>query len=157
MKKQYIIAFLLLAGLGVVSTMAFSTVTSVDVTSDVYQVGDNGATGTVTKIKAVPIKGDLDQMKIILTMTGQTVNFDVYITLDGAVLTGITSGDDAVVTSGSEGTHDLATAYLEYTGCTALGAGPASWTLTVDATDATTTPTLWEDVTGLLVTISDDA
>jgi hypothetical protein len=141
--------------MGIVTTLAFQYNTGLTVNSDVYSVSDSGATGTVSKVKVVPKSGDLDKMKIMITMTGQTVNFDLFITLQGADLTGVTPATDVTVTTGTGGTHSVADGYFEYTTCTALGAS-GTWTIEIDASSASAlTDTLWQDTTGLLITVVD--
>ncbi|MCW4013521.1 MAG: hypothetical protein NWF07_11095 [Candidatus Bathyarchaeota archaeon] len=155
MKKQYALGILLLIGMGIVTTLAFQYNTGLNVDSAVYSVSATGATGTVTKVKAIPKSGDLDQMKIMITMTGQTENFDIFITLQGADLTGVTPSTDVTVTTGTGGTHSVADGYLEYTACTALGASGV-WTIEIDASSASAlTATLWQDTTGLMITVVD--
>jgi hypothetical protein len=158
MKRKYMLAALLLVGLGIISTMAFSFDDSLMVSTDVYTASDQGATGNITRVRVTPIKGDLNKTRIQITMTGQDVGFDIAITLEDAVLTGITPASDLDVTTGTYDStfSDPDAGHLEFTGCDNLGSGTGTWTLEIDANDATgLTASLWQDTSSLTIVVVD--
>jgi len=152
MKKQYILVALALIGLGVISTMAFTLNAGPNVQTEVYSISDEGANGTITKIKAKP-KGSLDKVQIDLTLSNQEVAFDLDINLlgSGLNLTGASISDF----TGSAGTHVLGPGenILYFT---AIPSGN-SWSVTIDATsEYGGSSTVWEDITSLLITLADN-
>ncbi len=152
MKKQYIIIALALIGLGVISTMAFTLNAGPNVQSEVYQISDSGATGSITKIKAKP-QGSLDKVKLDITLSGQSVAYDLDIDLIGSVLD--LTGATITGSSGTAGTHIQSdgTNILYFT---AIPSG-ASWSVTIDASGTYAGDnTVWVDITSLLVTLADN-
>ena len=150
MKKQYILVALVLIGLGVISTMAFTLTDGPDITTAVYDITDAGASGDIDKIKVKP-QGSLNKVKIDISLTDQDVAFDLDLNLLGTELdlTGatITGPNVGVYTLGS-GTN-----ILSFTGVTAA----SSCTITIDdSSDYGGTSTVWEDITSLLVTLADN-
>ncbi len=148
MKKQYIMAALLLIGFGIVSTMAFSVNSDLTLGTTVYDVQDTGSTGTISKAKVVPYK-TLDGMKIRLTTTSPTSgNYNITITTD-VDLTGCTISDSESSYIGGE--SDLANGYLVF-----YNIGNAVNVLNITITGYTPNPTsLWEDMTSLVFTMTD--
>ena len=76
MKKSYIIALLLLVGLSVVGTMAFSTGTA-DSTIEAPITITGSGYENVTTVKVIPFKGD-DGIMLKLTIDSAT-EFDCYV------------------------------------------------------------------------------
>lgn len=77
MKKQYIIAFLLLVGLSVVTTMAFSTgsaTTTID--TPLFITGDGAE--NITAVKVIPFKGD-DGIMLKITLDSTAAEYDCYV------------------------------------------------------------------------------
>jgi len=156
MKKQYILVALALIGLGVISTMAFTLNAGPNVQTEVYDISDEGATGSISKIKAKP-QGSLNKTKIVITISGQTVNFDLDINLLGSNL----DLTDATITgsSGIPGTHVLSsgTNILYFEDITGHPTEDITWTVTIDdSSDYGGSNTVWEDITSLLVTLADN-
>ena len=154
MKKQYILVALVLIGLGVISTMAFTLNAGPNVQTEVYNILDEGANGTITKIKAKP-KGSLDKVDIDIQLTDQEVAFDLDINLLGSSLN--LTGATISASSGAAGLHDVGPGenIIYYTNIPG-GSGTTTWTLTIDATSGYVgANTVWEDITSLLVTLAD--
>lgn len=158
MKRKYILAVLALIGLGVVTTMAFTLNPDgpVVVQSEVYEISDSGATGSITKVKAKPMGGSLDKVKIKITLSGQSVAYDLDIALIGSNLD--LTGDIITGSAGSAGTHVLGLADNELI-FTAIPSG-SSWDVTIDAPSGDgydgTGNSVWEDIDSLMITLSDN-
>ena len=155
MKKQYILVALVLIGLGVISTMAFTLTAGPNVQTEVFDISDEGANGTITKIKVKP-KGSLNKVDIDLQLTDQEVAFDLDINLLGSALD--LSGATISGSSGIAGIHDVQSGTnIIYFTVLSGGSGTTTWTLTIDATSGYSgTSTVWEDITSLLVTLADN-
>jgi len=150
MKKQYILVALVLIGLGVISTMAFSIDSDVDIQTTVYDISDDGAKGSITKIKIKP-QGSLNKVKIDISLTDQDVDFDLDLNLLGSNL----DLDGATITGPNVGVYTLGsgTNILSFTDVTAA----SSCTITIDDSTAYGgSNTVWEDITSVLVTLADN-
>jgi hypothetical protein len=148
MKKQYIMAALLLIGFGIISTMAFTINTDLSLGTTVYDVQDSGSTGTISKAKVVPYQ-TLDGMKIRLTTTSPTSgNYNITITTD-VDLTGctITDSESSYISDES----DLANGYLVF-----YNIDNSVNRFNVTITGYTPNPdSLWKDMTSLVFTMTD--
>ena len=151
-KKQYLIAFLLLIGLGIVSTMALTYDDTLTIDQEAYSISDSGATGSITRVKAIPL-GSLDKVKLTFTLSGQSTAFDLYVTFEGADLD--LTGATITGATGGTANHDLANNYIEFTNI----ATATSYTITIDASGITYpgTNSVWQDITGIFVTLGDYA
>ena len=104
MKKQYIIAFLLLVGLSVVTTMAFSTgsaTTTID--TPLFITGDGAE--NITAVKVIPFKGD-DGIMLKITLDSSATEYDCYVqvynsTGDGQLSTSDVANISGKITGGS--------------------------------------------------------
>jgi len=76
MKKQYILAFLLLVGLGAVSTMAFSLGESTSTVAAPVTITGDG-TENITDVKVLPYKGDDGVYLKITVNTADSMTFYV--------------------------------------------------------------------------------
>lgn len=148
MKKQYVIAMLLLIGFGVVSTMAFTLDANLNVGTKVYDIQETGSEATITKVKVRPFK-DLDSMRIKVTITPPaTAAYNMTVTTD-VDFTGCTITDSE--TSYLAADSDLANGYLVFNNI-----GTAVTSVTVTITGYTPDPeNLWEDMTSLILSVSD--
>jgi len=149
--RKYVLAILLLVAFSMVATLGLTFNEDVSVQSEVYQVSDSGATGTINKVKVKPL-GSLNKVKIEITLDSQTVAYDLDISLMGSDLD--LTGATITGSAGTAGAHVLSSGenILYFT---AIPAG-SSWSVTIDATGGYSgTNTVWEDITELLVTIAD--
>jgi len=150
MKKQYILAALLLIGFGVVYTMAFE-LNDLDVeTPEAYSVSDSGTAATVSSVKIRPSKGG-DRMIITLGLTNMTAsdNYAIGIELtDTAGTDGYydLSSPDAV-NPAANGNEDYSAGYYE----TTYSASGATGTLVIKLDKSS----IWVDVDGIMILVSD--
>jgi len=116
MKRKYIMAVLVLLGLGVITTMAFTLGSGA--TSElpkVYSFDTTQTDATITNIMIRPfINANNIRIKVDLaTLTKDVeykVGFELYKAGDTLDLTGATV---TIISGGIEGSHDLANGYIE--------------------------------------------
>lgn len=107
MKKQYIIAFLLLVGLSVLTTMAFSTGTATTtIDSPVSITGD--ATENITTVKVIPYKG-VDGIMLKITLDSSATEYDCYVQVFNSTGDGQLDGTEVI--SGKLGSTTGADSY----------------------------------------------
>ena len=140
MKKQYIIAVLLLVGLGILSTMAFSfsTLTTEEV-STVYEVNETSGM-TIGKVKIKPLS--VDKMKIEISSISASSNYDL--TLSFGSDAGITLSSASSSVNGSLTVDDTDDYFEEVN----LPLATTSVTYIVSGTD------IWTDTTRVYIAIN---
>jgi hypothetical protein len=116
MKRKYILAVLVLLGLGVISTMAFTLGSGA--TSElpkVYSFDTTQTAAIITKITVKPfINADNIRIKVDLATLTDTNVYKVGFELYGAGNTlDLTGATVTIISGGVAGTHDLANGYVE--------------------------------------------
>ncbi len=145
MKKQYILAALLLIGFGVVYTQAFQ-LSSLDAEApDAYTVTATSTDATVDAVKIRPSKSG-DRMLVKLTISGIDGN-DYVIGIELEDGTGYYVATGATIDPSTNSNSDLANGYLEFDH--ELSGATEQITITIDKTN------IWQDVDGLMITLAD--
>ena len=147
MKRKYVLAALLLAGLGIVSTVAFQLTASSAEAPEAYTISTTGTDATITAIKIRPSKGG-DRLILKFTLGGTDSNsYDIGIEFEDAEgtdglmdLTGATINPAPTVREDSSG-------YIEYTH--ELSGSSVDYNIKIDLTD------VYSDVDGLMILVSD--
>ena len=153
MEKKYVIGLLLLIGMGIVSTMAFTINTSIDSTATIYDIDSAAATGSVTAVRVLPW-GSRNVLRIKLTTNPGSAAYNISLSFEdnsGAMdLSGFT-----VTANAGAGTLD--TSYLA-DGIIVVYNIPNTVTnvlVKVDGTGGSFTNSFYEDLTHLIVAIAD--
>jgi len=152
MKKQYVIAMLLLIGLGVVSTMAFTlNAIGTDVIPKAYSVDTTQTTGNITAVRITPfLNADGIVLKVTLQKGDATqLDFDFD---DGSAMLDLSSGyvfafkdtnDNTTYTSTGIVTTDAADGHIEVP----LTSGDATIWLKITGT------AIYTDIEGLILSL----
>lgn len=146
MKKQYVLALLLVLAFGVVTTMAFELTTPETSIPDAYLVDASTTTASITSVKIRPSKGG-DRMIITLGL-GDMTDTESYII--GVELMDGTSYYDlsgATVDPDANGNEDYTNGYYETTYTASGTTGNLNIKLDKD--------NIWINVDGVMITLAD--
>ena len=145
MKKQYILAALLLIGFGVVYTQAFQLSNLDAAAPDAYTVTATSTSATVDAVKIRPSKGG-DRMVVKLTVSG--IDQDPYVIgielEDG---TGFYNASSSTIDPSENSNSDLDNGYIEIDHT--LSGATETITVTIDKAN------IWVDVEGIMITLAD--
>lgn len=152
MKRKYILAALLLAGLGIVSTVAFQLTASSAEAPEAYTVSTTGTDATITDIKIRPSKGG-DRLILKFTLSGTDTNsYDIGLEFedsddDDGDSDGLKDLSLATIDPAPDDATEASSGYIEYT--EVLSGSSVNYNIKMDLTD------IYSDVDGLMILVSD--
>jgi len=151
MKRKYVLAALLLAGLGIVSTVAFQLTASSAEAPEAYTISTTGTDATITAIKIRPSKGG-DRLILKFTLDGPDGSYDIGIEFEDSD-DDDEDGDDLKDLSGAtinltpDDATEASSGYIEYT--KVLSGSSVNYNIKIDLAD------VYSEVDGLMILVSD--
>ncbi|MBN2334075.1 hypothetical protein JXL21_00850 [Candidatus Bathyarchaeota archaeon] len=152
MKSKYILAVLVMLGLGIMTTMAFQLNETTAEAPEAYTISTEGTDATITNVKIRPSKGG-DRLILKYTLSGTSGNsYDIGLEFedsdnDDGDGDGLKDLSGASIDPTPDDATQASSGYIEYS--ETLSGASASFTVTIDLVD------VYSEVDGLMILVSD--